>query len=215
MSDLWAGFDDVANNPADMAARTQLLERANTVAENFNNTATKLVHHRADTLSELIATTAEINSTAVEIAQLNQAIKANTIADVPANDLGTSDLLVTKLAGLTGAIVRDGDFGQIHVVLNGTALGAEQSGAKPAARHHGPDGGVPLGEQQLARDGHHRQGRRPAAARPTSRSPRTSRASRAVRDIAARSGELGSVRSPVRSPPPTATKTQPATCSSR
>ena len=37
LSDFWAGFDDVANNPADTASRTQLLERADTLAASFNS----------------------------------------------------------------------------------------------------------------------------------------------------------------------------------
>jgi flagellar hook-associated protein 1 FlgK len=123
LSDLWAGFDDVANHPGDVAARMQLLERANTVAETMNGAATKLTQQRVDTLSELVATVDEINSVSEQIASLNQAIKANTISGLPVNDLKDKrDLLVTKLAELSGATVRESEFGQLHVVLNGTAL---------------------------------------------------------------------------------------------
>src|SRR6478672_5697844 len=79
LSDFWAGFDDVANNPSDAASRTQLLERANTLAASFNSISSSLTQQRTDTISELGATVADINAKAASIAKLNLAIKTNTI----------------------------------------------------------------------------------------------------------------------------------------
>ena len=65
------------------ASRTQLLQRADTLAASFNSISRSLTQQKTDTISELGATVADINSKAQSIAQLNQAIKTNTIAGSP------------------------------------------------------------------------------------------------------------------------------------
>ena len=123
LSDLWAGFDDVANNPADTASRTQLLERANTLAASFNSISANLTQQRTDTISELGATVADINAKSASIAKLNLAIKTNTLANLPVNDLQDQrDLLANQLSEQSGATLRAGTFNQVNVMLNGTAL---------------------------------------------------------------------------------------------
>ena len=60
---------------------------------------------------------------AQSIAQLNKAIKTNTIAGLPVNDLEDQrDLLANQLSEASGATLRAGDFNQVNVMLNGTAL---------------------------------------------------------------------------------------------
>ncbi|HEV7523569.1 MAG TPA: flagellar hook-associated protein FlgK [Acidimicrobiia bacterium] len=130
LSDFWAGFDDVANNPANSASRTQLLQRADTLAASFNSISQSLTQQRTDTISELGATVADINSKAQSIAQLNSAIKTNTIAGLPVNDLEDQrDLLANQLSEQSGATLRAGTFNQVNVVLNGTGLVQEDQAA--------------------------------------------------------------------------------------
>ena len=161
LSDFWAGFDDVANNPADSAARTQLLERADTLAASFNSISRNLTQQKVDTTSELGATVASINSMAQSIATLNKAIKANTISGLPVNDLEDQrDLLANQLSEASGATLRAGTFNQVNVMLSGTALVQEDTAPRAHHRHLGSGRGAPLGEQQLAGGGHVGQGRR-------------------------------------------------------
>jgi len=123
LSNLWSAFDTVANNPAEPAARTQLLETATTLATSINGVSQKLTQQRTDTISELGATVADINQMAQSLAQLNQSIKANTIAGLPVNDLEDQrDLLANKLAEASGASLHATNFNQVNVVLNGTSL---------------------------------------------------------------------------------------------
>jgi flagellar hook-associated protein 1 FlgK len=123
LSDLWAGFDDVANNPADGASRTQLLERADTLAASFNSVSGQLTQLKNNTVDELGATVADINSKAQSIAQLNKSIKANSLAGLAVNDLEDQrDLLANQISEASGATLRAGDFNQVNVMLNGTAL---------------------------------------------------------------------------------------------
>ena len=123
LSEFWSGWDDVANHPADPAARAQLLERAATLAKTINQDANQLTQFRSDAISELSSLTDEVNTMSSNIAQLNDAIRSATTAGLNAGDLmDQRDLLVTNLAEKVGATVRPGQHGQVNVFLNGTAL---------------------------------------------------------------------------------------------
>ena len=123
LTEFWAGWDDVANNPGDSAARAALLERASTLVTGFTETSEAISQIRTDTITELRAAVTEVNTTASTIAQLNEAIKTAEISGLSSNDLQDQrDLLVNKLAGLTGASIRPAEFGQVNVILGGTPL---------------------------------------------------------------------------------------------
>src|SRR3712207_4288684 len=47
-SEFWSGWDDVANNPTDLAARNALLERASTLATNLRSTSQAMSALRTD-----------------------------------------------------------------------------------------------------------------------------------------------------------------------
>ncbi len=123
MSDFYSGWDDIANNPSDSAARQQLLSRATTLTETINTAATQLSQFRTDGINELSSLTAEVNTMSSNIAQLNDAIRGATSAGLNAGDLQDQrDLLVQQIASKVGATVRAGDNGQVNVFLNGSAL---------------------------------------------------------------------------------------------
>jgi flagellar hook-associated protein 1 FlgK len=123
LSDLWSSFDDVANHPEDLAARTQLLERAGTVATSINGVGADLKQMQTDLKTEVAATISDINSKAQQIAALNKAIKANNIAGLSVNDLEDQrDLLANQLAEASGATLQQGQYGQVNVFLAGNAL---------------------------------------------------------------------------------------------
>ena len=122
-TEFWAGWDDVANNPADSASRMQLLERASTLAVGMNDAARAIVQMRTDTITELETVVDEINTTAATIAQLNETIKNAEIAGLSSNDLQDQrDMLANELARLTGASIRNGEWGQVNVYLSGSPL---------------------------------------------------------------------------------------------
>lgn len=123
LSEYWAGWDDVANHPNDSAARSQLMERAATIASSFNETAASIVAMRTNAIAELQALAADINATASTVAQLNKAIKSAEIAGLSPNDLmDQRDLLANKLARMAGATLRSGEYGAVNVYVGGTAL---------------------------------------------------------------------------------------------
>jgi flagellar hook-associated protein FlgK len=123
MSELWSGFDDVANHPGDDASRQQLLERVGTLATTINHAANQITSMRDGAVDQLEATVAQVNTMAETVNQLNDAIKRALTSGVNANDLADQrDLIVEKLASSVGATVRPGEWGAVNLFLNGTAL---------------------------------------------------------------------------------------------
>jgi flagellar hook-associated protein 1 len=123
LADLWSGFDDVANHPDDLAARNQLLQRANTLATSVNQAATGLSKIWQSTREQLDTVVADVNTTAKNLAELNRTIKTGVQSGLTVNELmDQRDRLVTHLADLVGATSRVGDDGSIDVMVGGTAL---------------------------------------------------------------------------------------------
>lgn len=123
LSDFWAAWDDVANQPDDPAARQQLLERATGLTTTLNQASSQLTQMRADTISKLTTTVSDVNSLATNVAQLNAKISAAVTAGINASDLQDQrDLLVGQLADKVGATIRPGQNGQVDVYVNGTSL---------------------------------------------------------------------------------------------
>ncbi len=123
LSDFWSGFDAVAKNPTDRAARSQLLERAATLANGLNDTLSRMDAQVSGSLEKLGVVVSDVNATAETVAALNRAIVSGTRAERNVNDLKDQrDLLVQRLASLTGATVQQGDAGSVDVVLDGRPL---------------------------------------------------------------------------------------------
>jgi flagellar hook-associated protein 1 len=123
MSEFWAAWDDVANNPASLGTRTQLLERATTVAQSLNRASADLTGLRDSTVDQLKVMVSEVNGYADRIAELNNAIQNAVSSDLPANDLQDQrDVLIEKVAKLTGASTRDLANGMVEVRIGGALL---------------------------------------------------------------------------------------------
>jgi flagellar hook-associated protein 1 FlgK len=123
LADLWAGFSDVANHPGDEAARSQLLQRASSVADWLHAANNAFSDQWAEGRTELSSLASEANTAASGVAELNGAIKRATLAGLPSNELADQrDQLAMKLSELTGATTRAGDDGTLDVFLGGNAL---------------------------------------------------------------------------------------------
>jgi flagellar hook-associated protein 1 FlgK len=123
LSQLWNAWHDVSNQPGDLAARSQLLQRAGTLTDSVHSTYDTLAAKWGDTRDQLGAVASEVTTTAATVAQLNQAILRNSQAGLPANDLSDQrDALVMKLADLVGATGSKGENGVVDVYIGGTAL---------------------------------------------------------------------------------------------
>jgi len=123
ISNFMAGFDDVANNPDDLAARAQLVEQGKTLAAGFSQLDSALATQRSSTIDELNSLVGEVNGSASQIAELNQSISSAINGGFSPNELmDQRDQLISKLAEQVGATVRPGDDGQVDVFVGGTAL---------------------------------------------------------------------------------------------
>ena len=120
LQEFWAGWTDVANDPGSLASRTALLERASSLISTLQTTAADIASVKASAVGRLSTLASEANGLATEIGTLNAQIAATPSA---AHDLlDHRDLLVTRLAELTGAQPRDAERGQIDVYIGGRAI---------------------------------------------------------------------------------------------
>src|SRR3954454_20806775 len=123
LADTWNAWSDVANNPGDEAPRSALLQQAQTLTGNLNAASKNLSDQWTQQRAELSVTVDEVNVAAKGIAELNLAIRRDTQAGVPANELmDRRDSLVDKLSSLVGATSRPGEDGVVDVYIGGTAI---------------------------------------------------------------------------------------------
>lgn len=123
ISGFLAGFDDVANNPDDLAARSQLVERATTLAAGFTQLDAALATQRSSSVEELSSVIDEVNNAAASIAQLNQNITSALNNGFSPNELmDQRDQLVAQMAEQVGVTVRPGENGNLGVFVGGTAI---------------------------------------------------------------------------------------------
>jgi flagellar hook-associated protein 1 FlgK len=123
LSKMWSGWGDVANQPQDLAARSQVLERLGTLVGGFHAGQASLDAQWSQTRENLEVVVQDVNAAAANIAELNQAIKRANQTGLSANELtDRRDSLVMKLAGSVGATARPGDFGVVDVIVGGITL---------------------------------------------------------------------------------------------
>jgi flagellar hook-associated protein 1 len=123
LSSFWAGFGDIANHPDDDGARSQLLERAQTLAAGIRSTNGTLDQQWSQTHDSLQALLTDVNATASSIAGLNQTIKAATQSGLATNELADKrDQLIMHLSEQIGASTVDPGDGTLNVVVGGTTL---------------------------------------------------------------------------------------------
>ena len=130
---FWAGWSDIANNPTDRGARTQLLARAQTLVAGLhaaNGTLENQWSNGHDAASTLIT---DVNSTANQIADLNKSIQQATNANLPINELADKrDALVMHLSEQIGATSTPATDGTLTVSVAGISLVAGVSAIKLA-----------------------------------------------------------------------------------
>lgn len=123
LADFWAGWEDVANTPGSLASRSQLLQRATTLAASINQVAADMGQLWTSSVEQLQTVVVGVNATADRIAELNGSIKRAVAAGLSPNQLlDQRDRLVKDLAMQVGGEARDGELGQVNVFVGGTAL---------------------------------------------------------------------------------------------
>lgn len=124
LDSFFGAMQDVANAPADPAARQVLLARGNALASTFNALSGQFQQLDSQVQGQIGDTVNSINSDSTSIAKLNDQIRtASTGNGQPSDLLDQRDALVKKLSGEIGVSVVAQNDGTIGIYTgNGQAL---------------------------------------------------------------------------------------------
>jgi len=123
LTNMWSGWSDIANHPADPGARAQLLQRSQTLVAGLHSVSGSLDGQWTNTHDSLQTLLTDVNATTKSIADLNQAIKRATQAGTPSNELQDKrDVLVLHLSDTIGATATPVGDGTLNVVVGGATL---------------------------------------------------------------------------------------------
>lgn len=123
LSEFWAAWDDVVNNPSEAAARSQVVEQAHTLTSVFQQSSRNLTQLADNSLDELKRNVTQLNGMAQNVADLNKAITRAINSGASANSLlDQRDLLVEKMSTLAGVTVQPTESGSIAVLVGGFAI---------------------------------------------------------------------------------------------
>ncbi len=123
MGELRQAWSDLANNPTSAAARSQVLARGQAVSAALGLQARNFTVEAADQRVRLNVMVDEVNSLATDLAATNKAVAATTLDGSDAgNLLDQRDLLVLRLAELTGGKATGNGAGGFDFSVNGVPL---------------------------------------------------------------------------------------------
>jgi flagellar hook-associated protein 1 FlgK len=128
IADFRSAWHDLANNPGSDAARSQVLGRAETLADAIRIQARNIDSESSDLRSRALADVAEVNTVASDLASTNKSI---AIANLNGTDAGVlldkRDQLAMRLSELTGATTTTRADGGFDVAVNGVTLVSGQN----------------------------------------------------------------------------------------
>jgi flagellar hook-associated protein 1 len=126
LHDMWGGWNDVANNPQLAATRSTLLQQSSTVADGLNSAHASLAGQWSVSKTQLSAYADEVNTTAANVAQLNDSIVKAKASGLTVNELeDRRDLQVMRLSDLTGATASARANGAVDVFVDNSTLVSE------------------------------------------------------------------------------------------
>ncbi|PKM77590.1 MAG: flagellar hook-associated protein FlgK [Firmicutes bacterium HGW-Firmicutes-15] len=123
MDQFWASWQDVATNPESEAVRAVVYQRGMALAEAFSHSYRQLTELRDDVNAEVKIKANDVNTIAVQVAELNRQIMLITAAGKQPNDLcDKRDLLIDELSKLADVKIYDGKQGMLNVQLGDRVL---------------------------------------------------------------------------------------------
>ena len=121
LANFWSSFDQVANNPTNLAARSQVISNAQNLANTFNQDSTTLQNLASATSSSIQSQVTTLNSELSTLASLNGAIHtAGTGSDQTLID--QQNAILDKISSQIGATIQHQNDGTVNVLLNGVML---------------------------------------------------------------------------------------------
>lgn len=123
LSEFFAAFHDLANNPQGLPERVSLMEQARTLSANFTQINDQLQQIRKDLNTEVEGVLGEVNTLAEQIADLNGQIAQVTISGQNANDLRDQrERLLQDLAEKINFTSFENDLGEVSILIGGKLL---------------------------------------------------------------------------------------------
>ncbi|NIZ47015.1 flagellar hook-associated protein FlgK [Entomospira nematocerorum] len=123
MDRFWNSWQDVAENPESLAARTQVVHNGKALSESINHRHTALQEQRVLLNDDIKVTVAEINQKTETIAKLNvQIARVQAMGDEPNDLMDKRDLLVRELAQLVPISVHHQDNDEFRINIEGRVL---------------------------------------------------------------------------------------------
>ncbi len=123
MDDFFNAWQNLANNPSDIAARTMVKTSGEVLTDVFRNLSGELSDLRQQKNEEIPIRVDRINQIALQIYNLNQEIGAVEIGNQNANDSRDQrDMLLKELSQLIDITTSENAMGQINVNAGGSIL---------------------------------------------------------------------------------------------
>ncbi|MFP4164038.1 MAG: flagellar hook-associated protein FlgK [Chitinispirillaceae bacterium] len=123
MDQFFDSWQNLANNPSDVAARTMVRSNAEVLVNAFHSVSGELKNLRQEKNEELPMKVERINQISQEIFNLNQEIGTIEIGSQNANDSRDKrDMLLKELSEMIDITTRENDSGQVTVTTSGSIL---------------------------------------------------------------------------------------------
>jgi len=120
LDQFWNSWETVANHPEDVGLRYVLLETATTLGDTFRDYVERLQSISLTIDTGIETRVQEVNGLTAQIAEYNRQITVALAEQRAPNDLYDSrDMLLDRLAELTGAMPVNSEQGQLIVYLDG------------------------------------------------------------------------------------------------
>ena len=128
LSNYWSSWQDVANDPSNMATRQAVISSAQSLADGFNNLSSQLNTIASQTTTQETQTLTQVNTIGTQIAALNTSIQASELGgSTPNNLLDQRDTLIDQLSSLANTSVSPsagaaGTLGAVDITFGGATL---------------------------------------------------------------------------------------------
>jgi flagellar hook-associated protein 1 FlgK len=140
-NNLFGGFSDLAADPESTAQREELLSLAQGLAQQSNDTITRLANLKSSLNSQIQTTASDINSILKQIADLNTMITGGEMTNRPVQDYRDQrNLLLRQLNELIDVDSYENETGSLTVVAgNGVPLVIQEQSAELSTRTNAID----------------------------------------------------------------------------
>ena len=122
LSSFWSSWDDVANNPSQLASRTQVVNFATNLVSGLNQASANLSQIQQSSASQVSSVTAEVNNLLSQVAALNKSVVAAGSGGAANGLVDQRSALLNSLAGDLGITVRPQSDGSVNVYAGGLIL---------------------------------------------------------------------------------------------